>query len=64
MYVLFDKEHKFIGYGENFPDSPNLNIFMRKIPNDKINLMKWKWSGDMLNGAMVEITEENKLDNS
>lgn len=59
MYALFNKEKKIIGYSEDFPDTPNLDVFKVKLPEEKSNLMEWKWCGDMLTGNMVKINLEN-----
>lgn len=62
MYALFNKEKKLIGYSGDFPDTPNLDVFKIKIPEEKSNLMEWKWDGDMLTGNMVKINlEKNKV---
>ena len=57
MYALFGKDHKFIGYSNDIPDMPTLNIFKMEIPKDKSDITKWKWVGDMFNGEMVKIEE-------
>lgn len=55
MFVLFNKDKKFVGYSEDIPDTPTLNIFKLKISDDKKDLSKWKWQGDMFSGKMVKI---------
>jgi hypothetical protein len=60
MYALFNKNKELIGYSEDFPDTPNLDVFKYKIPIEQSNLMEWRWVGDMLNGKMVKISLENK----
>jgi hypothetical protein len=57
MYALFDKNKQFIGYSPDFPDTPGLDIFKLEIPEDKSDITKWKWEGDMFNGRMVEIKD-------
>lgn len=57
MYALFDKDKKFIGYSPDFPENPGLNIFKFKLPEDKSDLTKWKWVGDMFTGKMVKIND-------
>jgi hypothetical protein len=54
MYALFNKDKKLVGYSEDFPDTPNLDIFKYEILEEQSNLMEWKWEGDMLNGKMVK----------
>ena len=51
MFVLFNKEKKFIGYSPDLPDSSN--ILKIKIPDEQSNLSMWKWEGDYENGGMV-----------
>jgi hypothetical protein len=58
MFALFDKNKKFIGYSDDFPDHPTLNVFKFKIPDDKTDIMKWHWVGDMFNGGMQKIEVE------
>lgn len=55
MFVLFNKNKQFIGYSEDIPDLPTLNIFKLKIPDHISDITKYEWVGDMLNGKMVEI---------
>ena len=55
MYALFNKNKQLIGYSDNFPDTPNLDVFKIKIPENKKNLNEWCWVGDMLNGEMKKI---------
>jgi hypothetical protein len=54
MFVLFDKNKNFIGYSEDIPDLPTLNIFRLKLPKDKQDITEWGWEGDMFNGKMVK----------
>jgi hypothetical protein len=58
MYALFNKNKELIGYSEDFPDTPNLDVFKIKIPENEKNLNEWNWVGDMLNGKMQKITLE------
>lgn len=58
MYILFNRYHEVVGYSPDIPDTPNLNIFKVKIPEDQRDLTKWKWQGDMLTGKMVKIDVE------
>jgi hypothetical protein len=64
MFVLFNKDKKFIAYTEDFPD--NSNFFKREIPADKSDLSVWRWEGDYESGSFVPIEEspypENKTD--
>jgi hypothetical protein len=54
MFVLFNKDKNFIGYSEDIPDLPTLNIFRLKLPEDKQDITEWGWEGDMFNGKMVK----------
>jgi len=61
MYVIFNKNNKFIGYSDNdFPDYPNLDLLKLKLPEDQSDLSEWWWEGDMLTGKMVKQTPQNK----
>ena len=55
MFVLFDKNKNFIGYSEDIPDLPTLNVLKLKIPEEKKDISKWRWEGNLLNGKMVPI---------
>jgi hypothetical protein len=55
MFVLFNKNKEFVGYSEDMPDLPNVNIFKLKLPEDKSDITKWKWEGDMFTGKMILI---------
>jgi hypothetical protein len=55
MFVLFDKNKNFIGYSPDFPDTPNLNIFKLKLPEEQSDITKWVWDGDMITGKMIKI---------
>jgi hypothetical protein len=55
MFVLFNKEKQFVGYSEDIPDLPTLNIFKLKLSDDVSDITKWKWEGDMFNGKMIPI---------
>jgi len=55
MFALFNKEKQFIGYSEDIPNLPNLNIFKLKLPEDKSDITKWEWAGDMFTGKMIPI---------
>ena len=57
MYVLFNKDKEFVGYSDDIPPQPNLNIFRLEIPENRSDITKWKWQGDMFTGKMVEIKE-------
>jgi hypothetical protein len=57
MYVLFNADKQFVGYSEDIPDLPTLNILKLKLPKEVENINKWKWSGDMFNGKMIPIEE-------
>lgn len=59
MYALFNKDQKLVGYSDDFPDTPNLDIFKYKIPDEQSNLSEWRWDGDMLSGKMIKINLEN-----
>ena len=54
MFVLFNQDKKFISYSEEPLDVPNSGIFNLKIPDDKQDITKWEWVGDMFNGKMVK----------
>jgi hypothetical protein len=58
MFVLFNKDKKFIGYSNDIPDLPTLGIFKLKIKEEQSDLTIWKWDGDM-NGKMVKIDSCN-----
>jgi hypothetical protein len=57
MYVLFNKDNKFIGYSPDI--SPQANILKKEIPSSQQDLNVWKWVGDYHTGKMVSIFEEN-----
>jgi len=59
MFALFNSENQLIGYSDDLPDNPSYNIFKIKLPDDKTDLLKWRWEGDMFNGKMVKILVEN-----
>jgi hypothetical protein len=54
MFVLFNNNKEFIGYGDDVPDIPILNIFKLKLPEHVSDITKYEWSGDMFNGKMIE----------
>lgn len=58
MYALFNKNKQLIGYSEDFPNTPNLDVFKIKIPENKKDLNEWHWVGNMLDGEMQKITLE------
>jgi hypothetical protein len=55
MFVLFDKNKNFIGYSEDIPSLPTLNILKLKLPKEKEDISKWKWDGNMITGKMIPI---------
>jgi hypothetical protein len=55
MFVLFNKDKKFIGYSADAPDNPD--IFKKPIPSDKTDFTKWRWDGSYDDGQMVFINE-------
>jgi hypothetical protein len=55
MFVLFDKNKNFIGYSDDIPDLPTLNVLKLKLPKEKEDISKWKWEGNMFNGKMIPI---------
>jgi hypothetical protein len=57
MFALFNSSKNFIGYGNEIPDNPNLNLSVKEIPSDKQDLTVWRWDGDFDNGKMVLINE-------
>jgi hypothetical protein len=57
MFALFNTNKNFIGYGEDLPNNPNLNLSVKEIPSDKQDLTIWRWDGDFDNGEMVLINE-------
>ena len=57
MFALFNTNKNFIGYGEDLPNNPNLNLSVKEIPPDKQDLTIWRWDGDFDNGEMVLINE-------
>jgi len=54
MFVLFNRDKKFIGYSDDIPDIPTLNVFKLKLPEAVNDIIKYEWIGDMFNGKMVE----------
>ena len=56
MFVLFNKEKKFIGYSPDIPQQAD--ILKKEIPESKTNFSIWKWVGDYDNGSMISIFEE------
>jgi hypothetical protein len=54
MFALFNKNKKFIGYSEDIPDLPTMEIFKLPLPEDKKDISKWEWVGDMFDGKMVK----------
>ena len=61
MFVLFNKDKNLIGYSEDMPDFPHLNIFKLKLPEETSDIKKWEWVGDMLNGKMIPKKNINDL---
>lgn len=57
MYAVFDKNKNFLSFSDKiFPTNNNsLNFFFKKIPEDKSDLLKWRWDGDYETGNMVAI---------
>jgi len=62
MFALFNKERKFIGYSEDIPDLPTLNIFKLKLPENQKDITKWRWEGNFPDGKMVKIKSCNSPD--
>ena len=60
MFALFNKDKEFIGYSEDIPDLPTLNIFKLKLPEEVKDVSKWTWQGDMLRGKLVPNDKEIK----
>ena len=56
MFALFNNK-KFIGYGKDLPNNPNLNLSVKEISLDKQDFTVWRWDGDFDNGKMVLINE-------
>jgi hypothetical protein len=60
MYVVFDKNKKFISYSDKiFSDF----YYYREIPSDKTDFSKWKWEGDYENGEMISIKDIFQTEN-
>jgi hypothetical protein len=57
MFVLFNKEKKFIGYSPDIPSQ--VDILKKEIPASKRDFSVWKWVGDYDNGSMISIFEED-----
>jgi hypothetical protein len=55
MFVIFNKDKKFVAYSDNFPD--NHNFLKREIPADKLDLKTWRWEGDYDTGSFVPIND-------
>lgn len=56
MFVLFNKEKKFIGYSPDIPSQ--VDILKKEIPSSKSDFSVWKWVGDFDNGSMISVFEE------
>lgn len=56
MFVLFNKEKKFIGYSPDIPSQAD--ILKKEIPKSKCDFNIWKWEGDYDTGGMISIFEE------
>jgi hypothetical protein len=55
MYVIFDKNKKFIGYAnEEFPEMEKLELQAIKINRDESDLSQYRWIGDMDSGKMTK----------
>lgn len=59
MYAVFDKNKNFLSFSDTiFPNvSESLNFFFKEIPEDKSDLLKWRWEGDYETGKMVAVEE-------
>lgn len=67
MFVLFNKDKKFIGYSSDI--SENSELLKLEIPEEKSDISFWKWEGTYENGRMVPIDvgypiEEYELEKS
>lgn len=57
MLALFNKFTKeFIGYSkEDLPEQFYKTVLTKEIPQDKVDISKWAWSGDYDNGKMISL---------
>lgn len=53
MFALFNKNKEFIGYSPEIPEGSE--ILKIKIPEDKSDILIWKWEGDYDTGKMVPV---------
>jgi len=58
MFALFNLNKSFIGYSDNIPEHLESGILKREIPEDKSDLMKWRWDGSYDDGQMVSLEEK------
>lgn len=64
MYVVFDQTKNFISYSDDiFETQSDFNLYFKKIPSDKSDLLKWRWDGDYDTGQMVLISENKYVEN-
>ena len=57
MFALFNLNKTFVGYSEDIPEHLNKSFIKKEIPEDKRDLTKWRWDGD-LDGQMVSLNEK------
>jgi len=53
MFALFNKNKEFVGYSPEIPE--NSEILKIKLPEEKSDILTWKWEGDYDTGRMVPI---------
>jgi hypothetical protein len=52
MYAIFNLKKEFLSFSESEMGS---NFLSKKIPEEKSNLLEWKWVGDFDSGEMKKI---------
>lgn len=64
MYAVFDKNKTFLSFSDKIipMDNSSLNFFFKEIPEDKSDILNWRWDGDYETGGMVPI-EKNPYPN-
>jgi hypothetical protein len=58
MFALFNLNKSFIGYSDNIPEHLESGILKKEIPEDKSDLIKWRWDGSYDDGQMVSLEEK------
>jgi hypothetical protein len=52
MYAIFNLNKEFLSFSENEMGN---NFLSKEIPEEKTNLLEWKWIGDYDSGGMKKI---------